>query len=319
MNAKSAYTALFIVGALVLFSIIGFMVAGTFYEKIETFIAGFTSSSDATASTFVGTIDDIEGDLPHEYAEFITPLVAVGEEQLYYGDLDFEISQYPVAPNEDVSDFLTQKIIRDSVILQAALEAGFIEELPENVFNDIEKNYIERFALIQEIEEEYNKQSGQFRGGVISIWFDTLPTNNTGTSLEDRKALALSKITEAHTAISSGSKSIEEVAEDMKVDAALEAVDSQYAINAYLPFDIYPFEQITFDLEFDALLKNTAVGGTTDVYTGQDRDYFAGDDSPKVDAVYLFGYVMDKSEKTVDLTFDEWVARQMSLYEITYD
>src|SRR5437016_3940350 len=100
-----------------------------------------------------------------------TAIIAkVGNEKIYQRDLNTELANYPPQKNIDRKRQLLQKIVKDSIILQAGEKDGLIK-LDSSVFDSSTKDYLKRVKLVAEVQELVEHRKDHITGAVLSIWF----------------------------------------------------------------------------------------------------------------------------------------------------
>lgn len=241
-----------------------------------------------------------------------TIIATVGSENIYGEDLKRKkaiTAQETLSPEMEAS--LLDRLIDESIILQAGEEKGYIK-LSESVFNSPIKDQEARQKLITEVTKKVNDASSYKKGAFVSIWFMNFEPGPIG--YDAGKQVALEKITELHSAVSSGSMTIKQAGETIRNDSTLQQLDSSYKANAYSEFDTRTNPEITFDQTFNEELLKLGENGLTEVYAAQDYD---GNDPslPPKDAVYMFGKVSEVEENE-NLPFEAWLAAEKNNYAI---
>ena len=248
-----------------------------------------------------------------EVTEFDDSAIAiVGAEQIFAEDLNVKLRQFPEDQRENLKENFTQQLIDESIILQAGAELNYIE-LSSEVFNSPTKNQEKRSLLVEEVKDAVNRDAANIEGAYVTIWFNNFKPGPLG--YEAGKEFALQKITTLHQAVKSGQMTIAQAGKAIQDDSTLAGVDPQYQSNAYIEFDSKNnVGGLTFQPEFDQELLALNVGETTDVFTGQ--DYVQADfTKDKIDALYMFGQVTNKSEGSEP--YDTWFNTQKEKYEVT--
>ncbi len=98
-------------------------------------------------------------------------LATVGAEKIYGGDLEYEYRQYPDLRGKTDPAVMLDKLINDSIILQAGAKEGKIT-LDAYIFNNPEKDYSRRLQKVDSVRTSFgsdelfnewiNKQAPQF-------------------------------------------------------------------------------------------------------------------------------------------------------------
>lgn len=232
----------------------------------------------------------------------------VGEEYLYESDLSYELSYYPSDVDSNARETLINKLIQDSIILQAADAEGLIE-LDKSVFNNAEKDYAKRLSLVQEAQDTINERSVTLKGEVISIWFNNMLPGPLG--YEKGKDFAKQKITAIHENLVAGRITFVQAANQIKNDTTLAQVDTSYRSNAYFEFEVSANENITIDPEVDREIRSLNAGDLSVVMVGRDTNASTGD---LQDAFYMIARATEKNQDAIT-SFDAWYESKKDLYE----
>ncbi len=239
-------------------------------------------------------------------------IAKVGAENIYQIDLDMEISGYPMQINEDIKKLLLQKVVKDSIILQAA-NAEKLIDLDESVFNSLQKDYIKRTKLVADARTIYENNQNSISGSVISIWFYNMQPGAVG--YDKGKEIAFNKITTLHSNLKSKKITIQQAAQVIIDDKSLAQVDESYDSNAILTFKAEPKDEITFDPVFDSLIRQLAQGQISNIYLAKDKNR---DTDKMIDAVYMFAQVNERNTTGKTIDFDMWYGQKEKSYEIVY-
>ena len=167
-----------------------------------------------------------------------------GEEELYKEDLEYELSFFPASPSAAVKGAVINKMLRDSIILQAASKEKLIT-LDDKVFNARNKNYRLRLRLVDLVKKEVNKKSASLEGKAVVIWFQNMTPGELG--YEKGREVAFEKISGLQTLVKKGSLTIEKAIEAVQKDSSLIEIDSSYEANASIDFNLGLREPITID------------------------------------------------------------------------
>lgn len=239
-------------------------------------------------------------------------IARVGEEILYQKDLDTEV-QYSPDTKGDKKKFLLDKMIKDSIILQAGQKEGLVR-LDASIYNSPQKDYMKRIKAVSDVTKKVEDNRGSVSGYVVSIWF----SNNGPWKLpyDTAKEIAFKKITYLHQEVEAKRMTMEQAGEEIKKDASLFDVDRAYKTNALFTFNTGTNEKITFDSEFDTILRNLAINQVSNVYVGKDIEIKNGKKTGNmIEALYMFGQVTKKNNDATYTSFDEWYDRYKSQYE----
>ncbi len=235
-------------------------------------------------------------------------IAKVGKEHIYQKDLDLEIQAYPIK-NTNAQKLLMNKIMNDSIILQAGAKEGIIQ-LDQTVFDSSSKDSLKRTQLARRVKSLIEEKSVNISGTVITIWFYNVTPAPIG--LEKGKELAFTKISKLHNDVVSKRLTIQQAAEEIRNDASLAQVDLQYKSNASFDFKVSNNKRITFSPEFDTVIRSLQPGQISPVQLVQDTEVHT---RQKIDAVYMFAQVTEK--KLSEVTgFDEWLKQHQKEYEV---
>lgn len=238
-------------------------------------------------------------------------IAKAGSENIYQSDIDREISSYPFSINEEAKKDIVEKVVKDSIILQAAKFEGWIV-LDETVFNSQYKDYLKRVSLVADVKRRFENTKGSIEGSVVSIWFNNMKAGAVG--YEKGKEIARDKITALQADVKSRKITIYQAAQEIINDKSLAQVDESYAANAIFNFNVGSRDSITFDPVFDDLIRGLPVGGITDVYLAKSK---VGRSEKLIDSVYMFAQVVkDIGGKMYN--FDQWYIQKEKNYEVIY-
>lgn len=264
---------------------------------------------------FNGKSFDFTKEKPAEFAldEVDSTVIAtVGSEQIFATDLNYKKSQVPTATlTPELETALLDRLIDESIILQAGADAGYIE-LSGTTFNTAFKDQQARQILITQVTEKVSDVASHKKGAFVSIWFMNFEAGPIG--YEEGKVVAQEKITQLHQAVVAGTMTIKQAGEAIKSDSDLAQLDSSYITNAFAEFDTRDSEKISFDATFNEELLSLEDGGTSEVILAQDyeRSEFS---QPKKDAVYMFGQVTEVQESETK-PFMAWLLTQKENYAV---
>lgn len=240
-------------------------------------------------------------------------IATVGAENIYGEDLKYKKSQTPenlMTPELEAELF--QRLIDESIILQAGAEESYVE-LNSSVFNNPLKDQQARQRLITQVTEKVDQNASYKKGAFVSIWFMNDTPGPVG--YEAGQQIALEKITAVHQAVTNGTMSIKQAGDTLKNDSALAQVDpTSYQSNAYTEFNTLETSAISFDPGFDEEIVALDQGETTDIYLA--KDHPASDPNlPLQDAVYMFGQVTETKSDGLE-AFPTWLESQRNNYEV---
>jgi hypothetical protein len=244
-------------------------------------------------------------------------LMKVGNESIYQQDLNTELAYFPSSEQTDNREqLLIKKLVKDSTILQAAQEEALIT-LDSTVYNSSRKNYLKRIQLIAQVKEQLEKKKDRYKGSVAAIWFyDTKP----GAAGYDKgKEIALKKITDLRNAVSGNRMTMKDAAKEIGSDASLAQVDPAYKANAYFDFDTDLKEDIVFDQDFNRIIKQLQQGQISPVVVVKDKEMQYGKPTGRlIESAYMFAQLDERTITGQNLGFDDWLARRIKKYEVTY-
>lgn len=232
----------------------------------------------------------------------------VGEEYLYESDLSYELSYYPSDVDPNARETLINKMVRESIILQAADAEGVIE-LDKTVFNNAEKEYAKRLDMVQQAQERIEERSVSIKGEVISIWFSNMLPGPLG--YEKGKDFAKQKITSLHESLVTGKVSFTQAANQVRNDTTLAQVDTSYRPNAYFNFEVGSDERITIDPDVDKEIRSLKEGEISTVLVGRDANASTGE---LQDALFMIARVTERNQSDIT-SFDAWYMSKKNLYE----
>lgn len=238
-------------------------------------------------------------------------IAKVGQENIYKSDLDFEMSAYPPQKGVDKEKLLVQKLVKDSIALQAGGKDGLIT-LDSTIFNSPQKDYTKRVQLLAIMATKLNNSNKTLKGSLVSIWFFNGRAGAIG--YEEGKQVALSRITELHNGVKNKTLTMKQAAQSIINDPSYEQLDTSYKSNAILEFAIGSKEQLTMDPIFDAKIRNLKPGQLTEIYLAKSSD---PNTKQKRDSLYMFASVAE-NEGVNKPNFEDWFKQKESAYEITY-
>jgi hypothetical protein len=268
-----------------------------------------TSTSPVTAIT---TPDQNTTPKPSKAPE-LGVIALAGAERIYSIDLTREVAAYPMQQEKDLQKKMLDKIISDSIILQGGEELRLLKLSPE-IFDSSTKNYTKRIQTVEAVKTAVEKAENRTRGSIISIWyFNNGITGPLG--YEKSKELAFQKISALHADIIAGKMTMDQAADAIRNDSSLEQLDKVYQQNASIKFDVKPNEAITFDSEFNAVIRRLKAGQTSDVFSAK-----AAVPTKKglQEVVYMVAKVDSINTTSPLVDFDSWYAGLQKKYAITY-
>lgn len=281
------------------------IVLGVFYfnQNIKQIINSNNMGSSGT--------DDLSG--PIASMEIPKNAIAkVGDEYIFQSDLDIELANYPAPKDENAKKVLIAKLVKDSIILQAAKKEK-LATVSGEIFNIENKNYGKRFGELRAVEEKLKSSTGGIKGTMVSVWFYNLYPAKIG--VEAGKAEALRRITALQKKVKSGEITIEAAGELIKQDSSYANLDAGgYQVNALIPFSEPKGDEITFDKGFNDILWKTNPGEITDVYLAKTINEFSKVDT---ESYYIFGKVTEKNNGNGQ-GVQAWYESQKGNYEVTY-
>jgi hypothetical protein len=227
---------------------------------------------------------------------------------------EVELANYPGEKNEATKKILTDKLVRDSVALQAAKKENLINlNLDSEIFNADNKNYGKRITDIKNIETKINTGMDQISGTLVSVWFHNMVPARIG--LEKGKEEALKRISALHRRVVNKEITIEQAGNIIKNDSSYADLDIGYVNNALVPFTFGKGKMITTDARFDAILWNTGPGAVTEVFLAKNKNGFTQQEE---DGYYIFGQVKEKRDKGSAQDFRQWLDEKTKEYEVVY-
>ena len=240
-----------------------------------------------------------------------TAIAKVGEEYIFQEDLEVELANYSGNKDENVKKILVDKLVKDSIILQAAKKEN-LATVSGEIFNSNLKNYGKRFGELKAVEEKFYNNIPRISGTIVTVWFYNMYPAKIG--LEAGKAEALKRITALHRRVKNGEITIEQAGDLIKKDPSYDNLDFGYTVNALYSFTEPKGDRITFDDGYNEILWKTNPGEITDVYLARTINEFSGVND---EAFYIFGQVTEKTDGNGQ-GFPEWYEKQKGNYEVTY-
>lgn len=237
-------------------------------------------------------------------------IAKVGDELIYQRDLDLEIATYPpILPIEQRKQLLLDKIASDSAVLQAGKKEGLISLNP-TIYNSEDKDYLKRIKAVEQVKTKIEGEAGKSEGVIVSIWFYNFG-EAAPIGYDKGKELALQKITQLHTEVKSGKKTIKQAAEAIKNDPQMTQLDPlSYKQNASQPFNTSVNTLVSFNKDLEKQLLSLSKGGVSDIVLSTEPMF----DKP---GFYQFGQVTEKVNNNKFLSFDNWFNKIHGEYEIT--
>lgn len=238
-------------------------------------------------------------------------IVRVGMENIFRKDFDIEMADYPKIKDQDAEKIILQKLIKDSILLQAARSERWIS-IDKSVFNSPEKDYFKRLRLVRDVYSIYENRQNIVAGKVISLWFHNMVPAEIG--YEQGKQVAFNKISILHSGVKSGRINMLQAAQSIIEDKDLAKIDKSYESNAILSFRAKENEVITFDKNFNSVIRGLKAGEISDVFLAKDLD----NNDNLIDAVYMFAQVDEITADGTGQDFDDWYDAKAGDYEIQY-
>lgn len=242
-------------------------------------------------------------------------VATVGEEYIYQSDLDDIMSVYPPAMrnSSEGRKAALQKLIDDSITLQAGA-ADRIITLADTFYNSSQKDRTLRNQQIDRVRTVVESNTGSISGAVFSIWF--FNNGEPGRAgYEQGKQIASQKITQYRQMMISERLSPDALADRMKADTSLEALDFIYKQNVIFTFeDVGAADSITFDETFNQQIRKLKPNQVGNVYLAK----APGLDGKQRDAVYMFAYVTENEAADQKYgSMEEWLQLKRTSYEVT--
>jgi len=253
------------------------------------------------------------------------PVATVGAETIFQADIEQNKPLYPAA--EDVEKLALNGLIRQSVIIQAAAEQGWID-IDEQTFNTPRKNQYERTQLVKEVENIFNENRSRVEGSLVAIYFLNEFPGPIG--YEAGRQLAETKMRDIYSKLRSGSMTMQQAGVLISDDTELERVDIAYQSNAYLEFSIGTNQQVINDPAVNERILSLREGEMSEILTAKSLDLSTIDFSSEnhyaeieqlepVDAFFLIAQVDKRVDGLNYESFEDWVAEQMENYSINHE
>lgn len=239
-------------------------------------------------------------------------IAQVGSEHIYKELYDFENVNTSLPSDLDRESFILEKIIKDSIVLQAASKDGLIT-LSSTEFNDPDLDPVKRVALVQKVRTMLDERSKNISGELITIWFMNGGVGRLG--YEGSKKLARTKIEALHSRVKSGELTMVEAGTIIKNDKELAVIDPSYDTNAYRTFDAGTDKEITQSREFDVLIRNTSAGGVTDIVPITFQETILG---RSAEVYYAFAKVQENTNaaQSGSTDFQSWYEKVKNSYKV---
>lgn len=239
-------------------------------------------------------------------------IAKVGNENIYQADLDYELSVHPQKDDPQTKQILLDKMVKDSIVLQAAQADGKLQ-LDSTIYNSPNKDYAKRIEAIRTFKESLNVNAKGIEGSVIAIWFRNDFIGSMG--LEKAKQIAFEKISSLQKQVKSKTMTIQEAGDAIKNDTSLAEIDPAYYSNAIYSFKSDGSERITLNEDLDKALLQMNAGETSDVYLTKTKDLKTGE---VVESHYYFAQVTRRIDTPQALDFEKWFESRKSAYETIY-
>jgi len=190
---------------------------------ILTYVNNFSKSSERTWNV-------------NSPFQALAKVATVGSETIYGDDLNYVLAKNYLKStgnktNEELKELALDIVAKESALLQAANDEGSIE-LTEEIFNNPNKNQIERKKKVEEIRDAIENNAEKFTTSAIAIWYYDM--DKPFIPEVQARQIARTKITQYHSQIKAGEISMEEAGEAVKKDASLRKQDINYEGNAYV-------------------------------------------------------------------------------------
>lgn len=242
-------------------------------------------------------------------------IAKVGDEYIYQSDLDTELATYPTKADESVKKMLLSKLVKDSIVLQAAKKEKLLSQsaLTKIIYNSSEKNYMKRINAIQQVEKKIDASLDQISGTIVSIWFNNMFPPKMG--LEAGKKEAYRRISELRNKVANKEITIEDAGKLVITDSTLAELDPGYQNNGLVTFSVKWGKRITIDDKLDAFILTLKPGQVSDVFLGRNVNGFT---DKLEDAFYAFVQVTNRVDNGNTKDFNAWYEQQKKNYAVTY-
>lgn len=238
-------------------------------------------------------------------------IAKVGNEEIYQSYITREEELYSGKITPETKKKLLDKVIYDSIILQSAYKEGLMPNAFGNK-NPTKEKYLERKEQVRRIEAYIKNQSDGIMVQTVSIRF--YEDGYIGPKgLDESKKIANEKITSIYQKVRSKQVPIEKVGQLIAEDTSLREIYPSYRTNAVGVVYAANDENLTQWPQFDELARKTKVGDVTPIYLGKVN--YKG---KMVDAVYMFGYIMENKQNGKYNSFSDWYSTYKKEYKIVY-
>lgn len=303
-----------IISGVVVLIILGFVIFLLAQKNGGLFSNGiFNNSGSSDKSSLNGDQGKVGSDDDGKSGDEQKPdnaIAKVGKEYIFQRDLDYELTFQPGAKTDELKKMLTQKLVGDSVALQAAQQEKLVS-LGNTEFNVEAKDYQKRFDTIRDIRKTVDNRIDHISGTMVSVWFNNMKPAKIG--LEQGKQEAFKRISALHQRVVDKEITIEQAGNAIKNDPSYDSLDFGYMNNALYEFNFPKGRQITFDKGYDEILWKTNSGDLTEVYLGKTVNEFSGKEE---ESFYIFALVKEKVDRGNGLDYQKWVEKQKKNYEI---
>lgn len=241
-----------------------------------------------------------------------TAIAKVGDEYIFQEDLDIELANYPGTRDDNTKKMLLQKLVSDSIVVQAA-DKDKILALNPAVYNLSDKDYGKRISDIKAIEKKINSSTDQISGGIVSVWFHNYEVPAMG--LEKAKQTAFDRVSALHQRVLSKEITIAQAGNIIKSDPFYAQLDVGYKNNAFAAFSDPKGDHISVDENFNKEIWKLRPGEITPVFLGWNVNGFTNQEE---EAFYAFAQVEAKVDTGNTQNFNRWLEAQKPNYEVIY-
>lgn len=225
--------------------------------------------------------------------------------------LDNGANHNPDDPTIDRDTLLKEKMITDSIILQAGAQEGYIT-LDPTVYNSSTKDYFKRIEAVRTVKKQVTFDAASIHGALVAIWF---MNNNPGPAgYEKGREIAYATIKPLYDQVKNGAMTIQEAGKRVAETEELAQVDRAYKVNAFIEFRKLTGEKLVYDETFNQTIYGLNPGELTDLVVL--KDYEGGRKEVYKEAAYMFAQLFGKKESAV-VSFENWLQERRGRYDVS--
>lgn len=241
-------------------------------------------------------------------------IAQVGKEILYGKDLSYYFyqinqSEFANASEQEVKNRILATLIEQSIVLQAAQNLNLVQ-LGNDVFNNLDKNYVKRITLFNQAYAALQEQESLYSGEVITIWYYNQRAPKI--PIDQAQALAKQKLEALRAQIASGTITMTEAAERIRNDTSLSQLDGNYQANAYYSFTNKPLPETASMPQARSAVAKLQPGELSNVILIQDD---VNEGSAVRQELYAVIKLTDKKTGKIE-DFNAWLENEKKQYPV---